>query len=435
VSSASPNLAAKVEQSHASHEKPLSKSWLQGLFAFSDQAVVSLVSALTTIVVGRACSKEELGVFSFATSLLWRALGIPMAVIWSPYAARVAHLNPKAVGRYAGSSAVMAWGLAVAQAVVLALGFLATAFATSIWDLPSWIAPLLLAMAPLLFGATLREHARRTCIADFRSHYLLAIDLPIGLVQLAALLLLWHYGQLTSATALVTVGVASLLSVAWFVVEFPSLRIRWRMVRGHFLSNLNFGGWLLAIAIAWLLCDLTLRAMLTRFHGIDAVGTFASAYIIVSLINPVVVAATTFSRSLAARIYAKDGDHGLLRFSLLGTAAALVLALIVSGALAMWGEQIVLLIFRKAYADGYVVGAISLGFCLQAVAIPIEASQMALEKGRNLFAVSILRVAVVFVAGIPLVWWQGAAGIGWTTALQSVLVVVVHWIFFLRQAK
>lgn len=424
-----------MEQRQANNNQPLSKSWLQGLFAFSDQAVVSLVSALTTVIVGRACTKEELGVFSFATSLLWRALGIPMALIWSPYAARVAHLSPKAVGRYAGSSAAMAWGLAVAQAVVLAAAFLATKLAASVWDLPNWIAPLLLAMAPLLFGATLREHARRTCIADFRSHYLLAIDLPIGLLQLAALLLLWHYDWLSAATALVTVGVAALLSVVWFVVELPSLRIRWRMVRGHFLSNLNFGGWLLAIAVAWLLCDLTLRAILTWFHGIDAVGTFASAYIIVSLINPVVVAATTFSRSLAARIYAQEGHPGLLRFSLLGTVAALVLALAVSGVLAVWGEQIVLLIFNKAYADGYVVGAVSLGFCLQAVVIPIDASQMALEKGRNLFVVSVLRVAVVFLAGIPLVWWQGAAGIGWTTALQSVLVVIVNWLFFLRQAK
>lgn len=435
MSTASTSLAGEIDRNQVDRRKPLSQSWLQGFFAFADQAVVSLVSALTTVIVGRACSKEELGIFSIATSLLWRALGIPMAIVWSPYAARVAHMNFRAAVRYAGSSAAMAWMLAVAQAIVLAVAFLVTKLAESIWELPGWLAPLLLAMAPLLFGATLREHARRTCIADFRGHYLLAIDLPIGLVQLAALLVLWRMDLLTFATALVTVGVAAALSVVWFVVESPRLRLRKSMIRCHFLSNLEFGSWLLAVAVAWLVCDLTLRTMLAWFHGVDAVGTFASAYIIVSLINPVVVAATTFSRSLAARIHASGGQQGLLRFSLLGTSVALMTALIVSGILAVWGDQIVLFIFDKPYADKYVVGAVSLGFCLQAVAIPIEASQMALEKGRNLFAVSVLRVAVVFVAGIPLVWLQGAAGIGWTTAIQSVLVVAVHWLFFVRQDK
>ncbi len=391
---------------------------------------MSLVSALTTIIVGRACTKEALGIFSLGTTLLWRATGIPGALVWSPYTARSVHLSPNALARYAGSSAVHAISLAILQAVVLAFAFVLCLLFGSRFDLPTWLAPLLLALAPLLLGATLREHARRISIADFCGQRLLAIDLPIGLIQLTALLLLWRSGHLTFAVALATIAAASSLSLFWFWWESPRWKIRWRMVKAHFASNLHFGGWLLGIAMAWLVCDLTLRGLLAWFHGIDEVGTFASAYLIVSLINPAVVAATTFSRTVAARLYASQGYAGLLRFSVQATVVAGALALIVAGLLALYGDMIVLALFNKPYADGKVIGAVSLGFCLQAVSIPVEASQLALEQGRNLFLVSVLRVVLVLTAGIPLVWWLGAAGIGWTIVFQSIAVLMVHWLFF-----
>ncbi|MGI9455116.1 MAG: lipopolysaccharide biosynthesis protein [Aeoliella sp.] len=344
--------------------------------------------------------------------------------------ARSAHLSPRALARYAGSSAVQAMLLAVLQAVVLTLAFVVSILLAAWIDIPTWLPPLLLALAPLFFGATLREHARRTLIADFRGQQLLGVDLPIGVVQLVALLVLWRAEQLTFAVALWTVAAASSLSVIWFWWESFRLSVRWKLVKAHFASNLKFGSWLLGIAVAWLVCDLILRTVLAWFHGIEAVGTFASAYLIVSLINPIVVAATSFSQSLAARVYAASGYAGLWQFSFRGTVAAGLLALLASGLLATFGEPIVLAIFGKPYANQLVVGAVSLGFCLQAVSIPVEASQLALEQGRRLFAVSILRVALVLSAGVPLVWWLGAAGIGWTIALQSVVVLVVHWFFF-----
>ncbi|WP_442485579.1 lipopolysaccharide biosynthesis protein [Aeoliella sp. SH292] len=411
-------------------KRRLSRSWVQAAFTLGDQMVVSLVSAITTVIVGRACSKEELGVFSFGTTMLWRAMGIPTSLVWSPYAARVVHMGPAAIKRYAGSSAMLAILVGVLQAVVLTLAFVVTQLLGLVWEIPAWIPMLMLTLAPLLLAATIREHARRTSIADFRGHELLAVDVPIGLVQLGALLALWHYELLNFATALLTMAAASGLTAIWYVVEWPRLAVHWKLVKLHLKSNLRFGSWLLAVSVAILLCDLILRAMLAQYHGIREVGTFASAYLIVSLINPLFVAATTFSRSLAARVFAEQGRAGLVKFAWRGTAAAMVIALAATAAITLVGEQLVVLLFESEFASRYVIGAVTLGYCLQGVLIPIEAAQMALEQGRALFAVSILKMAVVLLPGIPLVWWQGAAGIGWTIAVQSVVALIVTWVLF-----
>ncbi|WP_145246837.1 MATE family efflux transporter [Aeoliella mucimassa] len=408
------------------------RPWKQGVFTFADQAVVSLVSAVTTIIVGRTCSLDELGVFVFGVSLMWRAIGLPVALVWSPYASRAPHLTPASLRRYAGSSAAIAILLSLIQAVVLLIAYGVLMALSGVVEVPVWIPRLVLAMAPLLLGATLREHARRTCIADFRGQLLLAIDLPIALVQVSLLALLWRFDWLDSSTALLAVALATMLSIAWFVGESRRVTFRRRMAVAHLRSNFGFGVWLLAIALAWLVCDLLLRSLLTGFHGIEAMGTFGAAYTIVGLINPIVNAATIFCRSWAARVYAAMGLAGLRRFALIGTAVAAALALLATALLTLFGEQIVELLFKSNYASRYVMGAVTLGFCLQAVIVPVEAAQMALERGRELFVASFLRVAMVFVAGIPLVWWQGAAGIGWTTAVQSIAVLSVMWFYFLK---
>ena len=427
VSSATSTSVSSVAASPpASDEAQRQRPWRQGLFTFADQAVVSLVNALTTIIVGRACSKEELGIFAFGIAILWRASGIPMALVWSPYASRAPHLKPARLAGYAGSAAVQVVVLGLLQAVVLALAFVVSLVLAAVMNVPGWVPPLLLALGPLLLGVTLREHARRTSIADFRGEALLAIDIPIGLVQLGVLAWLWHNGWLTYATALWTVAASCGLSLVWFVLRSSSWSIRRRRVKAHFLSNLQFGSWLLGIAVAWLVCDLLLRVLLAWFHGIEEVGTYQAAFLIVSLTNPLVLAATNFSRSLAARVLAVRGIDGLRSGALRATIPVAALALLLSGFLAAYGDQIVLWIFNKPYADKLVVGAVALGFCLQAVAIPVEAAQMALQRGRHLFVVSVLRLVVVVVCGVPLVWWQGAAGIGWTVALQSIAVLILH---------
>lgn len=363
--------------------------------------------------------------------MLWRAMGIPTSLVWSPYAARVVHMSPSAIKRYAGSSAMLAILVGVLQAAVLTLAFVVAELLGLAWQVPSWIPMLLLSLAPLLLTATLREHARRTSVADFRGHELLAVDLPIGAVQVLALLALWRFDWLNFATALLTMAAASGLTTIWYVVEWPKLAVQWKLVKLHFKSNLRFGSWLLAVSIAILLCDLILRAMLAHYHGIQEVGTFASAYLMVSFINPFFVAATTFSRSMAARVFAQQGRGGLMQFAIRWTAVALVLALLATLAITAVGEWLVVLLFDADFASRYVIGAVTLGFCLQSVLIPIEAAQMALEQGRALFAVSILKMAVVLLPGIPLVWWQGAAGIGWTIAVQSLVALIVTWMLFI----
>jgi O-antigen/teichoic acid export membrane protein len=407
-----------------------------GFYTLVDQAVVSLASAVTTVMVGRACSKEELGVFSFGTSLLWRAMGISTSLVWSPYASRAPHYAPRRLARFAGSAMLHAILLALAQALALAVTLLVVSGGELVgYRSAEWLPTLLWGLIPLVFFTTLREHARRTSIADFRGGRLLALDIPLAIIQLALLGGLWYAGRLTVLSAMWCMSAASALSLIWFLYERPHLRYRWRLALLQLAANFRFGGWLLAVSVAWLGCDLALRGLLTWFHGLDAMGSFASANTIVNLMNPLILAATTYSRALAAQTLAAQGRSGLRKFTFRGSLVAFTVACVGTLALAIWGEPIVELVFGSPYASGSLVLSLALGLAFQGVAIPVEAAQMALEQGRELFLISLLRLAITTLAGVPLVWLYGAAGIGLTLAVQGMVTLAANWMFYGRSDR
>ena len=76
---------------------------VQTMWVVCDQAVVSLASFLTTVIVGRICGREELGIYVLGTTTFWLLAGIPNALAWTPYTSRAARMSPRRRARYNGS--------------------------------------------------------------------------------------------------------------------------------------------------------------------------------------------------------------------------------------------------------------------------------------------------------------------------------------------
>src|SRR5262249_52330260 len=155
-------------------------SWLQGMWVVADQAVVSLASFLALVVVGRNCSPSELGVYGLAVYTFWLAAGIPNALVWVPYTARVPRMSDGGRRSFSGSATIHAAIVALLLAsTTLFVGVVAHFTRSDV----AWVLPLCLALAPFIVLMTAREHARRLTLANLQVHELLRIDVPFVVVQ------------------------------------------------------------------------------------------------------------------------------------------------------------------------------------------------------------------------------------------------------------
>ncbi|MEM6330603.1 MAG: hypothetical protein AAF790_10180 [Planctomycetota bacterium] len=384
---------------------------------------MSLTSFVTTVLVGRL-GEEQLGVYGLGVGTFWLALGIPKALVWTPYTARAAQLDERARDRLRARSTALLAALAAAAAVVIAAcGAVVYAAAPG----QAWLANLLFCMAPLAMAVTLREHVRRIAIADFRTPQLLLVDLPLCVGTIAAVALLGAQGWLTACTAILATAAlaAATLPLVWrqFARTKPSLA----GVAAEARSSWRFGRWLLLAAIALLVSDSSLRWMLTGMHGKAAMGLFMAAFSVVMLVNPLMLAMNTFARSWATRVYSRGHYPGLLLHTKKSTAVAAAAALVAAVLFWTLGGYAVALAFPKATSDPWLLRLLAIGICLQATLIPAEAALTAMQRGKQLSAASGARLATTLAVGVPLVYLQGPLGIAWAVIARSVPVVIMYW--------
>jgi O-antigen/teichoic acid export membrane protein len=104
--------------------------------------------------------------------------------------------------------------------------------------------------------------------------------------------------------------------------------------------------------------------------------------------------------------------------------------------LAVVGGQLVEWIFGSQYDGlGGVVAALCLGMFARFASLPIQAAMVALERGRWMLASAAVRMTVIIAAGVPLIWWCGLEGVGYTMALSNAGASAVHWYGFHREAR
>jgi O-antigen/teichoic acid export membrane protein len=402
-----------------------------GFWVAGDQAVVSLANFLSTVIVGRVCGQEEMGIYGLAVSIFWLAAAIPNALVWTPYTSRAAGLTPRRRAIFAGS--VTSHALAVAavfSVVLLSLSLLPLAGAID----SDWFAAMCIALVPFTIMMMLREHIRRINLADLASRELLAIDLPIALLQMGLLLLLAKLGKLSAATALVAVAIASCVAIVWLVLNRDRFTFRRRHAAIHWSHNQQFGRWLLFVSLAWLLGDSSYRWLVGSIHGLAALGQFSAAQSMVLALNPLLLTVNNLAQALSASALARGGIVELRRAAVRGTLLLFVVAGVGFACLAVIGGTLVELVFGSQFTGlGGAVAAISLGMFANCLQFPVDAAMVALRRGRAMTITALVKLALAIGAGAPLIAWFGLEGVGYAMAVSCLTGAALQWCFFLQE--
>lgn len=403
---------------------------VQSLWVVCDQVVVSLASFLTTVIVGRICGREELGIYVLGTTTFWLVAGIPNALAWTPYTSRAPRMSSGRRARYSGSVTIH---MAILTAAIVGVFLLAGLLPSTWFGQGRWFATMCLALVPFTALMTVREHVRRLCLSQIAAHDLLRLDAPIAATQLLLLMWLARWGWLTANSALLAVGAACLIALLWLYSHRDEFEYRPRRAAVHWSYNLQFGRWLLAVSIAWLLGDALYRWIVGWQYGLDGLGRFASAQAVVLFINPLLVSAVNLGRALSANRYATGGMRDLRRITFQATLLVTIVAGVAFLGLAIVGGPLVKLIFGDQFVGlGGVVATLCLGMFVRVAGVPIDASLSALREGRAMFAATMLQLAVVVLAGVPLIARCGLNGVGYTMALAYGAAAAVQWYWFFQ---
>lgn len=391
----------------------------------ADQAIVSLASFISTVIVGRVCGREQLGIYVLATTTFWLLAGIPNALTWTPYTSRAPRMSAGRRAGYCGSVTIHT----IVLTLVLSIIFLAIGLMPSAWlGQNEWFSTMCLALVPFTAMMTLREHVRRICMSQVAASDMLLLDAPIGIAQLALLWWLARRGSLTSTSALVAIAAACLICIAWLVAHRREFEFRRRRTAVHWSYNLQFGRWLLAVSIAWLLGDSLYRWIVGWQYGLDGLGAFASAQAVVLFINPLLLTATNFGRALFANRLASGGIQDLRRLTIQSTVLVTLAAGAAFLALAIVGGPLVRMIFGDQYSGlGGIVATLCIGTLVRVAGIPVDASLAALRHGQAMFAAIVMQLAVIIIAGVPLIAYFGPSGVGYTMALAFGATAAVQW--------
>lgn len=402
----------------------------KGLLAVADQGLVSVCGFATSVIVGRAASQEQLGLYYLAMSLILFARGLQATLTCMPYAVYCHRRRDDALAVYTGSCLSHTLGFSgLASLVLLALaaaleaGIGPTALAPTVW--------VLLVAAPFL---QLREFIRQVAFASLRVGVAISVDVVVAVLQLTALAMLALYDEISASTAYTAIGGACAVAcVGWLLLRVEPLRVARTSLIEDWRHNWTFAKWAVAGQLTGSSAVYVMPWILMRYHGAAETGLLAAAATLVGAANIFVVGIGNFLTPKAARAFVEGGVAGLRR--VLSMAALVFGAVLGSFALlaGVAGAPVVSLIYGEGYASaGPVVAALAACLLATSLAMTAGSGMYAIERTRLNFYCDLVSTIASLSAALVLVEPLGAFGAALSGLVGAVVSAVLKFALLWR---
>ncbi|MBV8448198.1 MAG: lipopolysaccharide biosynthesis protein [Hyphomicrobiales bacterium] len=400
--------------------------------ALVDQAVVSGASFLSTVVVGRYTSPDQLGMYSIAISLLITSTNIQDSLISQPFTIRLNRpLGTQA--EHGGSSLAHSALLSAATFVALALAVLILLAG----DADRQILAITSALACVVPFALLREFGRRFAFAHMQFAQALMLDAGVAGIQLAILGWLGWTGRMSAAAACIGLGAArALFGIPWLFMARQNFSIRLDQLWAAMNQSWGLGKWLFASQLTVSIQAYATYWLLALVVGTTATGIYSACMSIVLFANPMLLGFGNILTPKAVKILKEQSGAGLCRYAvrssfLLGAGMALF-----CGVVAFAGEDILHFLYHGKEYEGQGATIMVLAFALMITALGMPASNaLACMERADAIVWAGLFAAIVNVAlALCLMVKWGIHGAAYGFLAGSVIGSAGRWIALLRLA-
>ncbi len=380
----------------------------QGIISLADQAVASATNFATGIIIARACSKEELGLYMLGFSLILLMTDFQTSLITTPYMVFAPRLKGRAHALYTGSTLIHQ----LAFCLLTMFGVACGAFAVSRGMGPRGLGPVLWALSIVIALIMLREHARRVSFARLRLVTAFLFDTSIAVGQICGLLLLARFGLLSANRAFWVIGsVCGIAVLGWLWSDRECYHPRVSEALADLKKNWVFGKWVFASGLVWTVGMNLYPWFLAHFHGAASVGVLAACSGVVSAGNPALLGIQNLVGPKIAHEYAEQGPKALRQMVLRITAAVALPVSLLCLALIVWGGRLVPLLYGRQYAgNGLVVAILALNVLVAVPAFSFSRALYAIERADLEFRVNFAALFMLVALGFWLVRDFGLLG-------------------------
>lgn len=400
------------------------------LLTLVDQGVVAAASFATTLIVGRVCGKEELGLYLVALTLLGLVMECQEVLIWLPYTYFRPRLPTSEVACYTGSALLQQ----VAFSLV-ALPFLGLVAYVLAWQ---GTHPGLAAIPATLLATGLciyfLEFCRRLYFAHLEMGKALRVDLVASGLRIGGLILLAWLGSLSATRALWVFSLAGgVVGLIWLAEYRSELTFSLTAMKGAMKRHWSFGKWLLGGNQAYNLSNYAFPWFLVALGDLQGVGLLAACQGLASFVNPLVVGSRNFLLPQAARVFSARKPAEMRHFVvvntiLVGAVVGSVCLLIIVG-----GDRLVQVFFGPQFGgQGLLLGLLAVHGWLGALPLAADCGLWALGRPDITAKIYLVRLLATLSAGLLLVSWAGLIGAALAMLLNSSLVVVLQFWWYLR---
>jgi O-antigen/teichoic acid export membrane protein len=384
------------------------RSLNQGFLSLADQAVASVTNFATGVIIARASSKEEFGLYMLGFTLILLVTDLQTSLIATPYMVYAPRLQGKAHAQYTGSTLIHQ----VVFSLLATLVVIGAACAARLGVGPHGLEPVLWALAGVGSLIMLREFVRRICFASLKLRTVFLFDAFIGVGQICGLLVLAHFRLLSASRAYWVIGATCGLAVLcwlWLNRHHYHLRIDESVL--DLKRNLIFGKWVFASGLLWTASTNLYPWLLAFFHGAAAAGVFAACLGVVSASNPVLLGIQNFLGPKIAHVYATRGQIGLRKFVLKVSGSMAIPVALLTLILITWGDRIIGLLYGSRYTgNGRVVAILACNLLLSAVVFSFSRALFAIERADLDFALNFAAIFIMLTLGLWLVKTNGPLG-------------------------
>ena len=397
-----------------------------GLSVF-DQAVVSGTSFVTSVLLARCVSREELGVYYLALSVYYFVRGIQEQVVSAPYMIYCSRRRDQELAEYAGSALLHQCGVVLVTATILIVA-VASGLAPYAIEAVAWL--LLWAAPPLL----IREFVRQMSFAHLDLRRAIALDIAAAVLQLIGLAILAAAGRLNVTTTVATLAVCSAVpTIGWLATRRQPMIGRLKVAMRDWTHNWTFSRWALASQLLANTTPYIMPWVVVFTHGEAQTGMLGACTTLVGLSGTFLQGLCNFLSPRAAHAFVHGGLIEL-RAVLVQTAAlfAATLGLLSVGAF-VFGEWIATLLYGPQFAGaGLIIGVLSLSVLANSFGVTAGNGLWAMERPRANFVADLAALVIVIVATVALVPSLGPLGAAISTLAGTTSDALVR-LWILRQ--
>lgn len=399
------------------------------ILSLFDQAIVSATAFFTAAIIGRMTSPSELGLYYTTLAIILLVVGIQEQIISVPYMFFAKRFEGRQHAEYAGS----VWLHHAALTAVTMVGLLGAIVFFTLQGSTSLLPGLwaLLVAVPLIL---FREEVRRFAFADLHIGTAITMDVVVSVAQVAGLLALGYFGELTLFAIFGVMGGSCALSVVvWLVLRPAQVEFRPERFRSDWKHNWAFGKWalrgyMLNSSIPYLMIWLVNFAI-----GPAAAGILGACSSLVGITRVIQSGITNVLTTQASYAFSSGGWPALQRLLLRNT---LFLGVTLGGICLVFvatGDYLATLVYGDLYhGAGPTLIALALATLMSGFSVVAGNGLWAIDRARSNFIADICCAVGMIASAAVLVMPLGAFGAALATLIGNTAATVVRVAILLR---